>query len=328
MQSEFNADDDDEEQYQGLSEQQSNRKGLFIKIRRPMVHAVETSLPLRRSTRHRNSNGSIQQQSGSEFSAANASGSVSGSSENDPKAVNGAVRRSSRRAKREIIDDEEQVEDLDTVPPLYTTRSGRTTKAATYTETSDKEVDLFQSDFDVEVVHPRGRGAKQVIDSDEDVVGRSSRYATRSRSRKVNGDAHGDEEEPQLETTSNRTRRLTRRTARKQQEDDGYVDDPDADADGSTDPEEMDFDAPETSPSPEPGAGAEHDDDGGGKTYSFRRRTKQINYAIPPPLEEVRPTKGATRPKGKGRAGPGWSANGTELGRYMGLAGDDSVSVM
>ncbi len=71
-------------------------------------------------------------------------------------------------------------------------------------------------------------------------------------------------------------------------------------------------------------------DDGDGKPYAFRRRTKQINYAIPPPLEEVRPVKGPSKQsKGKGRAGPGWSANGTELARYMGgLPGDDSVSIL
>ncbi len=33
-------------------------------------------------------------------------------------------------------------------------------------------------------------------------------------------------------------------------------------------------------------------DDGDGKPYAFRRRTKQINYAIPPPPENVRQVKG------------------------------------
>lgn len=60
------------------------------------------------------------------------------------------------------------------------------------------------------------------------------------------------------------------------------------------------------------------------------RSAKQINYAIPPPIEKMaRPPKAASRPnKGKAR-GPGWSANGTELSRYMGMPGpmDDSVSM-
>lgn len=186
---------------------------------------------------------------------------------------------------------------------------------------------MFKDDEDVEIVATR-RSVKQqqVLDSDEEeAIDQSSRYETRSRSRRTNGDEHGDEEEIQVETTSKRTRRITRRMAKQEQEDDGYVDDPDVDADGSTDPEEIDDIGPDTSDST--GGEADHDNEGGveGKTYSFRRRTKQINYAIPPPLEEVRPIKGPARSKGKGRAGPGWSANGTELGRYMGLNGDDSV---
>ena len=73
---------------------------------------------------------------------------------------------------------------------------------------------------------------------------------------------------------------------------------------------------------------------GDGKgTYMFRSR-KNVDYSIPPPLgdtelRELANAGSATRkggPKSKGRVG--WSINGTELGRYMGLPGpgDDSVS--
>ncbi|KAF8992931.1 hypothetical protein BDQ17DRAFT_1253402 [Cyathus striatus] len=86
-------------------------------------------------------------------------------------------------------------------------------------------------------------------------------------------------------------------------------------------------------PEPEP----EEDEEEDGKPYSLRQRQK-INYAIPPPLEEMpRPppkTKSGGGNKGGGigggaagrKKGLGWSATGAELGRWMGMAGDDSDS--
>ncbi|KAE9403807.1 AAA-domain-containing protein [Gymnopus androsaceus JB14] len=103
------------------------------------------------------------------------------------------------------------------------------------------------------------------------------------------------------------------------------------------------------------GARAEPEEDGGtdgnGKPYALRRRAK-INYAIPPPLEDLSrppPQKGnRNNGGGNGRAfggragygghggghgygggkkkGLGWSASGAELGKWMGLNGDDSDS--
>ncbi|KAF7301025.1 AAA-domain-containing protein [Mycena indigotica] len=70
------------------------------------------------------------------------------------------------------------------------------------------------------------------------------------------------------------------------------------------------------------------DEEDDGKPYSLRQR-QRINYAIPPPLEEM-PRPPPSRPpphRKKTRPGPGWSANGTELGRWMGMGGpDDSDS--
>ena len=63
----------------------------------------------------------------------------------------------------------------------------------------------------------------------------------------------------------------------------------------------------------------------------------KVNYAIPPPLDEippVAPPKPMSGRHGGGRSnwnrsgtrkGPGWSANGAELSRFLGLPGEDSV---
>ncbi|KAJ3509073.1 hypothetical protein NLJ89_g5414 [Agrocybe chaxingu] len=107
-----------------------------------------------------------------------------------------------------------------------------------------------------------------------------------------------------------------------------------ADGDGSFD------EAPHTSsdlePPPEPEPEPEEaDDQDDGRPYALRQRQK-VNYAIPPPLEELPPppknggrsngrnARGGGPGKSKGR-GLGWSASGAELGRWMGM-GDDSDS--
>lgn len=109
-----------------------------------------------------------------------------------------------------------------------------------------------------------------------------------------------------------------------------------ADADGSID------EAPQTSsdldPGPEPEPEPEPEEEVDGRPYSLRQR-KEINYAIPPPLEEM--GKPPSRPVGgrnggrnggggggavKGKPRLGWSAGGKELGRWMGMPADDSVS--
>ncbi|KAH7921984.1 AAA-domain-containing protein [Leucogyrophana mollusca] len=141
--------------------------------------------------------------------------------------------------------------------------------------------------------------------------------------------------EPALSKRRPRNRN-TLRTA--EEVDDGYIDEPSggsADGEGSLD------EAPRTSSDIDIDAEGEADLDGegepdndievDGRPYSLRQRTKTINYAIPPPLEETRPP-----PKGRaggGRAvngrnrGPGWSASGAELSKWMGMpGGDDSDS--
>lgn len=186
------------------------------------------------------------------------------------------------------------------------------------------------------------------IISDEEGGG-GGRYSTRSRNKKpapkskpsgANGRSRSDAQ------ISARAARLTRRSARTADEEDGYVDEEQSPSspDGEFD------DAPHTSSDldaePEADGEADRNGDGGeveqdGKPYALRQRAK-INYAIPPPLEEMRPanTKGAGAKGGRNgaggrnggarpgaRRGPGWSASGAELGRWMGMPGNDSVSL-
>lgn len=139
-----------------------------------------------------------------------------------------------------------------------------------------------------------------------------------------------------------RVLRRTRSNAHDPEDDGNYEEpsDASADADGSGDDavaSSPDRDADEEDDADGIVVDDKHDDGDvelpdDGRPYSFRARAK-INYAIPPPLEDMpAPPKGrgggGGRANGHGgnkRKGPGWSATGAELNRWMG-AGDDSVS--
>ncbi|KAI0313571.1 hypothetical protein OF83DRAFT_522786 [Amylostereum chailletii] len=192
------------------------------------------------------------------------------------------------------------------------------------------------------------------LSSDEEQTGR--RYSTRSRSKKP-------DPPPPVRPRSSRSRqpanpsrrtRITRgnrpglRTRRSAQDDadaDVYVDDPEGS--GGSSEAEMDdalhTSSPEPEPEPEPEPDMDMDadmdgegdveiiDESDGKPYALRRRAK-VNYAIPPPLEEIpsappKPKGGGRTHFNKGKKGPGWSATGAELGRFLGIPGaDDSDS--
>ncbi|KAI1792573.1 AAA-domain-containing protein [Ganoderma leucocontextum] len=190
------------------------------------------------------------------------------------------------------------------------------------------------------------------IESDEeDGEAKVARYATRNRTKNGNGRSNGggggrltrrSNGRSRPQASSSRSTRLSKRRTRSSvpndEDEDGYVDEPSsgtADGEGSID------EAPVTSPEPEPDADADGEADAegdvdqepeqDGKPYSLRQRAK-INYAIPPPLEEMRPPpkprpggsrshRNPNRPKA-----PGWSATGAELSRWMGGGGDDSDS--
>ncbi|EKM75062.1 hypothetical protein AGABI1DRAFT_132600 [Agaricus bisporus var. burnettii JB137-S8] len=177
-----------------------------------------------------------------------------------------------------------------------------------------------------------------ITDDEDEKIDDTTGYSLRSRSRskaappKKNGSVP-----PTKQTRENRYKARLQRRERKD-EDDQYIahsDPSSADADGSVDLNEdaMGTSDLEVTHEPEPEPETEVDEDNDGKPYSLRQRQK-INYAIPPPLEEMprpqpKPTinrNGGRGGPGKGRRGPGWSATGAELGRWMGMGGDDSDS--
>ncbi|KAI6008958.1 AAA-domain-containing protein, partial [Pisolithus marmoratus] len=140
-------------------------------------------------------------------------------------------------------------------------------------------------------------------------------------------------------TVREQHKRSTRNTRRSAAElDDGYVD-PGSDG-SSSDAEGSLANAPRTSSDvgmdqdaegePDPDAEGELEAEQDGRPYALRRRTK-INYAVPPPLEELKPPPPRNRNiggRGGKKRGPGWSASGAELSRWMGipLPADDSDS--
>ncbi|KAI5993843.1 AAA-domain-containing protein [Pisolithus marmoratus] len=73
---------------------------------------------------------------------------------------------------------------------------------------------------------------------------------------------------------------------------------------------------------PDPDAEGELEAEQDGRPYALRRRTK-INYAVPPPLEELKPppSPGSRSAGGRGgkKRGPAWGASGAELSRWMGI---------
>lgn len=198
-----------------------------------------------------------------------------------------------------------------------------------------------------------------IVSDDEGGTSIGGRYETRSRSKRagsaneLNGNGKGgrivrlSSSRPQNSssrtTRSRASSRRTRQNGRTQHDEEGYVDEPSS---GSVDAEGSLDEAPQTSPEPElddADAEGELDADGerehgpeqDGRPYALRERAK-INYAIPPPLEEIRPPpkprSGGGRINGRNGFGrskvPGWSATGAELSRWMGGGGDDSVCTL
>ncbi|KLO08586.1 AAA-domain-containing protein [Schizopora paradoxa] len=314
-----------------------------------MARSVVDGVTGRRNLRPRKS-------SGSEYSAGNRSASGSGSSHGDV----------GMRMDDDGEEEEEKPVKLITTSSGRHTAQRRSYVESEEDPEEDSGLNLFSSNDNV--THYTRSRAKSVtttttttqtfrqqtlMSDDEGEVGPV--HSTRSRSKRLQRiKENGDEGEEMdiLEQEHRPNQRLTRsrlsrmkKARRPKEEDDMY----DATADhedqaGSSEYDDADHTSPEPDPEPEldgegdidVDADGEPDDgangvtleDPDGKPYAFRRRTKQINYAIPPPLEEIRPAKGPSKQnKGKGRAGPGWSANGTELARYMGgLPADDSDS--
>ena len=257
----------------------------------------------------------------------------------------GVSSRGRRIAKKSYIESASEDDPLDVISP----------------KGKSKQLEPEHGDDEEDDEEPAGRYALRnrggrpklngfIVSDEEDGEAKVGRYATRNRTRNGNSQSNGgggrltrrSNGRSQPRASSSRSARLSRRRTRstaRNEEEDGYVDEPSsgtADGEGSMD------EAPVTSPEPEPepDADGEADAEGDadlepeqdGKPYALRQRAK-INYAIPPPLEEMRPPpkprpggsrshRNPNRPKP-----PGWSATGAELSRWMGGGGDDSVRI-
>lgn len=319
---------------------QQGERALTIKV--PSLNGMNTNL--RRSSRHRNSVGT----SGSEYHA----------SEKSPEA-------------HDIVE-------LPPPPETALTRSGRRVTKTSYVESSDGEgdaapEDLFANDRNVKQAKRRNhaspngaddededdappyptrrtrstRNLQGFIETDEEDTKPATRYSTRSRDKapkKSNGNGsypNGSQRNPRATRIQPR-RRLQSRRGEDDAEDDFVPErhsspgSADMDAEGSDDiVQSSDLEIAEPEPEPEPEIEEEGQD---GRPYALRQR-QRINYAIPPPLEEMsrppKPARPAGRAGGYGGGGhhnaarkaraPGWSASGKELGKWMGMNGDDSV---
>ena len=263
------------------------------------------------------------------------------------------VTRGGRPYRKPTYVESSDAEDFDEVPvaagDLFDDTKVRKVTTRSSSRRQQNSADAEDEDEDGNPSRFSGRRRKAstlggfiVRDEDEDMNGG---YATRTRAKRIASKAIPQPSQKERQEAQ-RTQRLQRRDARRgtskaEVEDDFFPDHTSsaasADADGSLD------DAPHTSsdlePLPEPEPEPEPEDEGDGKPYSLRQR-KEVNYAIPPPLEDLakppprhgggrngRNGGGGANAKGKGKLG--WSASGAELGRWMGMpaAGDDSVSL-
>ncbi|KAI0301883.1 hypothetical protein B0F90DRAFT_1839015 [Multifurca ochricompacta] len=304
--------------------------------------------------RNRNSLGSAHSiASGSEYHESNASMDLDGIHEEDAEGEdeepqNQRVYGRSMRGRRVTI---AKYKESDSEPdPLAT---------ADY---DDEQHENGAGDYDDdEAPRPatrrlRSRPNPVVLSSDEGESGTGRRYATRSQSKKPeppkSSPSHRLRRGPPISPSRSHTRDSrrpglrSRRSTREEEDADGYidVDQPNDSADDS-----MEDAVPEASSDLVVNGDEDADGDievngegedevlpSDGKPYALRQRAK-VNYAIPPPLEEIpfAPPKPTSGKSGAGRGNwnrssakkaPGWSVNGAELSRFLGLPGEDSDS--
>ncbi|KAG8218228.1 AAA-domain-containing protein [Butyriboletus roseoflavus] len=208
---------------------------------------------------------------------------------------------------------------------------GRKVKKNNYKE-SGSEDDVLGG-LDLQEDHPVNGKAEPEMHGDDDEDDEQPRRTLRTRRSRITRPSTrfaSSAPDPPGRMTRAKSRAITK-------SDEGYIDEPpseESDADGSLE------DAPHTSSDLEADADAEGEPDfdaegepdlevqDDGRPYALRQRAK-INYAIPPPIEETRPPP-KSRPLNRGgartRRGPGWSATGAELSRWMGMPADDSDS--
>jgi len=220
----------------------------------------------------------------------------------------------------------------------------------------DPEVDFDEEDAPrVTTRRLRSRPSHVVLSSDEGDSGNGRRYSTRSQSKKPEAPKSSPNRRlrrgPPTTSSPMRTRDSRRASLRSRR-----ITHDDGDADGYVDVEQANDSADDSMEDAVPSSDLVVNDDedadaegdvevngegedevlpSDGKPYALRQRVK-VNYAIPPPLEDipVAPPKPTSSRHGGGRSnwnrsgtkkGPGWSANGAELSRFLGLPGEDSV---
>ena len=240
---------------------------------------------------------------------------------------------------------------------VYTSSSrGRRYVQKTYLE-SGSEVDA-EGELDVEVPAPVPK--MELEDGDDDYGKIPPRYHTRARAAgNLTGFIASEDDEdvgirtrsrlrrhpaasgPQNQTRSGRNKpssksarskssRKAKKATQNRDDEDVYV----HDSSSESGEHDISFDNVVTSPEPVPGPEEpeeEQEQERGG--YGLRVRAKK-NYDIVSMLDNItavqaQPAKKSPRNKGRTGGnkfkGPGWSATGAELGRWMGLPGDDSV---
>lgn len=272
------------------------------------------------------------------------------------------------------VDDQGPDDEEEKVPPptVEFTRGGRRILRKSYAESGDSEKALSEDELDVitDKSDPSKQEALQmdgipedeeaqigghklrkrakpkmngVVESDDEGHAVVTRYSLRNRGSssnipRTNGSSKHSKNRSSSRKSKKKNRKVQLPKENQQDEEDVYVDEPDSSsgsADASLD------DALGTTPEPEhevfdddaDAEGEADQDQGDGRPYALRQRAK-INYAIPPPLEEMKPPSpkprrfGRTNSRGgNGRTKvPGWSATGAELSKWMGGGGgDDSV---
>ncbi|KAI0092884.1 hypothetical protein BDY19DRAFT_926936 [Irpex rosettiformis] len=268
------------------------------------------------------------------------------------------------------VNEEEEEEEEKVV--IQKTSRGRTTKHKSYVESSatDDELDVIDEqededakadpDPDVNGVEEDDEGmqlrkrlprlAKRgnlngAIMSDGEGEAQLGRYQTRNKSKlsssvKLNGTSSGGRLQKSTKKRSKAASRQSHRRTRpsvKDEVDDAYVDDPADSASGDDSAEELAETSDLEPAANDAEAGADADAEGepeetDDRPYAFRQRSK-VNYAIPPPIEEMQAPPAKPRSKGKNSRSygarpkaPGWSATGAQLDRWLGGAGDDSDS--
>lgn len=330
--SDADAEGEPDDQFESSPPRLQNQ-GLSLKIKlnpqRKMARSVNNEhIGPRRSSRHAKSSDSPAHPSGSEYSA----GSASPSSPVDQ----GPKRR---RRNVDYAEDDEFTQKLQAkneayeAPNPYTTAHGRSTKRPDYQESDDTDAAnrLFEEDEeDVDIMgkerrptrsQVRGRSLKQVNSDDEGSIAISTNFGrmTRSRSKKLPDSPIDDDidvPDPKRQTRAS-SRRL-RKSAQKSREEESYQLNED-DAAGSSEEELNDgHSTPEDNDVEEDGP----------RQYRLRAR-KQVNYALPPPLDPPPGKPKSSRSgKGKSQKGLGWSVNGTDLSRSMNMfvPGDDTDS--